>query len=176
MPPSYAPQTHVGVATNWASAGLGPVAEGTYVPPSYAPHTHAGVATNWASAGLGPVAEGTYMPPSYAPQTHAGVSTNWASAGLGPVAEGTYTPPSYAPQTHAGFSTNWVSAGLGPVRHGYSDYIPNVYHSGYGYPTVSYPTSYHAPSTTSYGNVYGHHTGYLYNHAPAYVNLGAVTY
>merc|ERR1712228_444326 len=137
--------------------------------------THAGVATNWAAAGLGPVAEGSYVPPSYAPQTHAGVATNWAAAGLGPVAEGSYVPPSYAPQTHAGVATNWVSAGLGPVRQGYSSYIPTVYHTGY--PTGSYPTtSYHIPSTSSYGNVYGYHTGYLYNHAPAYGNLGDVTY
>merc|ERR1712228_214120 len=114
-------------------------------------------------------------PFTYAATNYPGVATNWAAAGLGPVAEGSYVPPSYAPQTYPGVATNWVSAGLGPVRQGYSSYIPTVYHTGY--PTGSYPTtSYHVPSTSSYGNVYGYHTGYLYNHAPAYGNLGDVTY
>merc|ERR1712228_1099182 len=111
------------------------------------------------------------IPFTYAATNYPGVATNWAAAGLGPVADGSYVPPSYAPQTHAGVATNWASAGLGPVRQGYSSYIPTVYHTG------SYPnTSYHVPSTSSYGNVYGYHTGYLYNHAPAYGNLGDVTY
>merc|ERR1712121_558925 len=149
-PSAYAP-----VSTGWASAGTVPVAAGTYTPPDYAAASYDPVATAWNSVGTVPVREGyssAYAPvvPSY-PVVSYPYSPAPTTSAYGQV---TYSSPT-------GFMASRVSA--------YGDLGERDAYSGsYATPVTSYPVYAYHPGYVSYGNEYGLHTGFAYNHALAY--------